>query len=89
LVRELELSSKLGCLVLATVVFVENLQRHRAIRLGGGMRPVHGRVPTTPEGGVDDIALELHADGKHASSLGRPGLPAFWSHDFFCAASRR
>src|SRR5215218_8185059 len=57
LMRELEFSSQLGDLILTAVKLVENLQRHSAIRLGGGMRPVHSGVSTTSEGGVDDITL--------------------------------
>ena len=71
LMRELEFSSKPGGLVVAAMMIVENLQRHSAIRVGGGVRPVHGGVSATPEGGVDDIAFELRAGGKHCSRLGR------------------
>ena len=65
LMRELEFSSQPGGLVLAAVVVVENLQRHSAIRVGGGVRPVHGGVSAPAQGGVDDVTLELLADGKH------------------------
>src|SRR5215212_5563892 len=77
LMRKLEFSSQLCDLIVTAVMLVENLQRHREIRLSGGMCPVYSGVSTTPEGGVDDITLELHADRKHAPSLGRPGRLPF------------
>ncbi len=89
LMRELEFSSKPGGLVLAAMMIVENLQRHSAIRVGRGVRSIHGGVSATPEGGVDDIAFKLRAGGKHRSSLGRRSGPPFWSHDYLRAACRR
>ena len=71
---ELEFSSQPGGLVLAAVMVVQNLKRHRVIRLGGCVRPVHRGVSAPAQRRVDDVALELFAEPNHGSSLG-PAAP--------------
>ena len=56
-VGEVEFPLQPGYLGRLAMMVVENLQRHRAIRAGGVMRPVHRRVPAVAEGRVDDVAL--------------------------------
>jgi hypothetical protein len=89
LMRELEFPSETPGLVLAAVVDIENLQRHCASRLGGRVRLVHGGVTTPAQRGVDDVAFELLADGKHHASVGRTSRGPFSPHDYLCAACRR
>ena len=87
--RELEFPSQSSGLVLPTVVAVENLQRHRTIRAGGPVRPVHGGISTLSQGCVDDVTLEFFAGRKHISRLGRAARSPFSPLEYLSSASRR
>jgi hypothetical protein len=77
LMGELEFPSQSSDLIFATVVLIENLQRHGVIRVGRPMRPVHDGVTTASEYRVDDVTREIVADLKHVSQP-MPGVrPTF------------